>query len=69
MEKIKDAIPEIGLILVLITACAAFFFTDKLSSELFAGMMMAIVGSFYGVSQSKKTAETVASAFRENRLG
>ena len=65
MEKIKDAIPEIGLIIVLVTGCAVFAFSDKLSAELFSGMMMVIIGSFYGVSQNKKSIESVISALQK----
>ena len=37
-----------GLIIVLLTACGAFFFTEKLSEGSFVGVLMAVVTSFYG---------------------
>ena len=63
MNKIKDIAPEIGLLLFTITACAGFLM-GKLGSDLFAGALMAIMGSYYGASQAKSATEQAMAAYK-----
>ena len=68
MDKIKDSIPEIGLFLIVATVCVGFLI-GKLEANIFNGIAMAIVGSFYGISQGKKIAEAVTASYKDKIQG
>lgn len=56
--------PEIGLIIFTVTACAGFVI-GKLSGELFAAALMLVIGSFYGTAAKKSVSEELGQAIAQ----